>query len=554
MAEPTISSLPLSVNTHAFTFAVSTACLTEEAFKSRFRIGLPVIAFVESFDRMFFSPLSFLVRFSTRMMLHGSFMKSPNPAFIHGIYNMTALLLPLGPIGKFFNYNIFLGYSTAAVSYSILRKGVSLSDLATLVGTMLIGAGERMAMHYFANHSRVVIDAKYDSFCAFLELQEKYGIDLSISFPTPASVFWSVLNKKYDDEISKVFQPAERLELEATIDKYSVKSIRESIVPPRIPAPKESEASLLFDTVVSKFKTFTVVAMSAFAIYGLYKLLVFYFKNRSYRVIAPPPSFQPPLLPRTAPFAAPPSVDFFPPHRHSDVIERSREIELNDMRSADLSMSPETLCSVCKKWGGFCLCADNGASAALEKFALYQERAEVYNLELADWMNEYDSKPLFQVGQKITINFQANEISELFLSICIPTKITFQITSSFFVHETRPHSDRHVTVTNTRFYGLDVIELYLDPPFTRINLPLRLAHIRGRDQNCTFFISEEHLRLRRRGVYDRCDRVIQSQLENMVSIPIGDPVFMQNLINPLEDGFTLLRAFRDRKVLPEEDF
>lgn len=276
-------------------------------------------------------------------------------------------------------------------------------------------------------------------------------------------------------------------------------------------------------------------------------------------VVVPPGALQVPGAPPPPP-AQPLSNRFqdYPPHQQDVVKALLEEHEENNVKRTEIRRHK---CPDCDFLFMDCLCVDNAGrpTAPCYMRVILSDliaRNRVIERALRRLWDSYDHAGVLRPGQVIRYNSRSNYILE-FLSEFFVVKQPFFVSDSFYVQDTRPHSDRHIPISNTRVYVFEKLapELWVNVFGTTwsLRLPHNWSHIENYDHR-DLIVFEEHFRLIRRGAFEEPERVIRSQLENMLSIPLSDTSLRLNNVNALRDAFLILRAELGGALLPWEPF
>jgi len=183
-----------------------------------------------------------------------------------------------------------------------------------------------------------------------------------------------------------------------------------------------------------------------------------------------------------------------------------------------------------------------------------EERAMVRRLRVL--RGDFDRKGSLNVGDEIIVRSAANSAVRA-LSYVFDIDQPFEVVHHFYGADTRPHTDQHIPVSNTRFYVFRkkaprlIINLF--GRSWRYYLPDSLNYIENYPHR-DLVIAEEHFRLLRRGTFEDFEKTMRAQLENTVSIPINDPQIRIHGINPLKDAYLLNLGINDLLVPYPKDF
>lgn len=219
----------------------------------------------------------------------------------------------------------------------------------------------------------------------------------------------------------------------------------------------------------------------------------------------------------------------------ADLLEEHETI-LDEVRSIHNGQ-----CRVCKHSFVACTCA------------AFQDdmRSQVRDLAKRDQkirrklvrLDEMDPSPAFLIGD--TLSFSLSEysnVASLLSYLGIDLKVSFRVNQRATVGDTRPNGERHIRCGNTVFYGLELEQPILDSPFGFYRLPFVANRALGLPMRDSF-VSEDLIRYTRRGILSgESAKSIKGALENCLSVPVNDPVFVKNNIPVIKDSFTICYA------------
>ena len=129
--------------------------------------------------------------------------------------------------------------------------------------------------------------------------------------------------------------------------------------------------------------------------------------------------------------------------------------------------------------------------------------------------------------------------------------VKWEVCDSVVVDDTRPESEKHIGVGNTKFYILRQ-DLFIKFPFKkkiRLNPSLlRFLSLPSRD----LIVSEDLIRNQRRSsLDDSFDDSLKGLCENTLSIPLNDPLFLLNNCSPIRDSFLLASSVHHQCVVKQ---
>lgn len=158
-------------------------------------------------------------------------------------------------------------------------------------------------------------------------------------------------------------------------------------------------------------------------------------------------------------------------------------------------------------------------------------------------LDEMDPSPAFMIGD--TLSFSLSEysnVANLLSYLGIDLKVSFRVNQRATVGDTRPNGERHIRCGNTVFYGLELEQPILDTPFGFYRPPFVVNRALGLPMRDSF-VSEDLIRYTRRGILSgESAKSIKGALENCLSVPVNDPVFVKNNIPVIKDSFTICYA------------
>lgn len=155
-------------------------------------------------------------------------------------------------------------------------------------------------------------------------------------------------------------------------------------------------------------------------------------------------------------------------------------------------------------------------------------------------MDEIDPHPAFTPGDTISFSLEeysavARWVSPLSCSL----KVRFLINQKATVGDSRPNGERHIRCGNSTFYGLELLSPELSTPFGDFVMPFWVNRMLGLPMRDTF-VSEDLIRYTRRGYFTKeSAKAIKASLENCLSVPLNDPVFVANNISALGDSLRI---------------
>jgi len=194
----------------------------------------------------------------------------------------------------------------------------------------------------------------------------------------------------------------------------------------------------------------------------------------------------------------------------------------------------------------------------------------IHQQMMADWIRERGllaeqlralmrrGQTSFYVGSNFKFPARGTYWLQLAHYLGLRFRVRWRIDSMFEVAETRPSVERHIGATNSRFLTLSQLEIVYDHHLLWFCLKgrldrkwLSLLGIPTRD----LVVSEDHLRLTRRGGLDESFAAsLRSQLQTSMAVPINDPTFFTQQVNPLRDAYLVVRAMKAGFIPAWEDF
>lgn len=163
--------------------------------------------------------------------------------------------------------------------------------------------------------------------------------------------------------------------------------------------------------------------------------------------------------------------------------------------------------------------------------------------------------PAFTIGDSFKLSIRHGAIYTLAEYFGCEMDLRMRVVDCFRVGDTRPHNERHVQLSNSTYYVIRVERLTVrSPGLFKKQLPDACRHSFGIPQR-DLFVSEELIRHTRRGqLTGEFEKSLASYLENSLSVPINDPIFLRMRANPIKDSFYVCRGVVAGVIPPKWDF
>ena len=289
-------------------------------------------------------------------------------------------------------------------------------------------------------------------------------------------------------------------------------------------------------------------------------LLLRFLNSEPYKTLVDPPNMAPEHRPTIRPLvptvyfpggALSPDPLYYEPSVREEAMELLDEIDETSLSYANIAFK---ICKECKCIYARCSCPGNQFRAQevddrrnhLMKIYRYEKKLTTL------------SKPrphrAFAVGDLVTLVAESNAFSAKFSEWNCPFRVTYRIARGLTVADTRVSTETHIRVGNCRFWVVRLHAVTLGPYSHQFNVPLSwypLLSLPNRD----LVVSEDLLRATRRGsLTDKYDKAVSGLLENILSVPLNDPAFVELGANPVKDTYFMNRALADMKCPVYRDF
>lgn len=219
----------------------------------------------------------------------------------------------------------------------------------------------------------------------------------------------------------------------------------------------------------------------------------------------------------------------------ADLIEEHESI-LDEVNSLHLGQ-----CRECKHSFVSCTCATFQDDMRCQVRELARRDRKVRRKLVR--LDEMDPSPAFIVGDSLSFSLcEYSSIANSLSYVGADLKVCFRVNQRATVGDTRPNGERHIRCGNTVFYGLELEEPILDTPLGVFRPPFFVNRALGLPMRDSF-VSEDLIRYTRRGTLSgESAKSIKGALENSLSVPVNDPVFVKNNIPVIKDSFTICYA------------
>lgn len=239
-----------------------------------------------------------------------------------------------------------------------------------------------------------------------------------------------------------------------------------------------------------------------------------------------------------------------------DIIVKVREIDYK-------LMNPDTV--PCNCMGGYnsittCVCQANKQpfnGNPLHQIALLGH-ARVKLAEQLENLRDDGEESSHTPGDVIKIPMCPNLLYALLQVLGVNFKVDWVMREKFHTADTRPSHERHISLTTTAFWVVEqnrlrVVVQVLGKKF-RITLPrtaLRFLSVPVRD----LVVSLDHIRATRRGrLGPEADASLKAILQTSMAVPLNDPNFILQRIDPMRDAYLFARAAMKGYVPSYVDF
>lgn len=292
------------------------------------------------------------------------------------------------------------------------------------------------------------------------------------------------------------------------------------------------------------------------------RLLILIATGRPYRKALPniDPAHRPPAIGNLVALqggAGQPAqlLQAYPPQNQ----EEARKVLFDRENLLDrMAGAPQEECSVCKCRLVNCQCQPQGErmQVIISKYAgqVIEKNRRLNQLLVDDRLQQ------FQLGQIFDMKIDTNLLAKMSEFCGLQPYVLWKMEDSFDVNDTRSTTEKHIQIGNTRFWIIRqkkiriVVQIF---GTGRIFILPKWCFWLFQMPNRDLVIAEDFFRLNRRSSIDAIDKFsasLRGQLDTMLSVPINDPSFVHLGAHPLRDGYFVVRAFLERKVLPYEAF
>lgn len=167
--------------------------------------------------------------------------------------------------------------------------------------------------------------------------------------------------------------------------------------------------------------------------------------------------------------------------------------------------------------------------------------------------------PSFVAGQTMKYELYPSTFYVLLKALLgVSFKVTWTLRERFEVVDTRPTHERHISQGPSAFWVIEQNNTrgYIDFMGYRMHFHFPRRHLRffqipSRD----LVVSEDHIRSQRRGALSTdFDTSLKAILQTSMAIPINDPNFVVQKIDPMRDAYLVARAIHGKYVPSYWDF
>ncbi len=311
----------------------------------------------------------------------------------------------------------------------------------------------------------------------------------------------------------------------------------------------------------AKFLIPAVLSLTALACVSYFLIKYYGLCMRRYKIFNPAPPNLPqghrpqPNLPQVGVINPNPFFHNLDQYNGSKVEEAKKLVRKNELLLLEHQTKAAMECK-CGHAYANCTCAGfaPGEKVVLEQTRLALEVSK-NNLELRV-LAEFESLA-YSVGSQFS--FDLEEYGEFwFLKPFGVFRAEYTIVSHFETADNRPSTEKHISVSNTRFYVVRCTRLCFKTKiggFFKHNIGVNQGLLWslnwiGRD----LVVAEEHMRLTRRAsLSNNFANALKSQLECSMGVPINDPTFLIQKTNVIPDAFNLLCSMRRGKLCAYKD-
>lgn len=229
----------------------------------------------------------------------------------------------------------------------------------------------------------------------------------------------------------------------------------------------------------------------------------------------------------------------------ADLIEEHESI-MDEVNSLNLGQ-----CRACKHSFVSCTCAAFQDDMRCQARDLARRDRKIRRKLVR--LDEMDPSPAFMMGDSLSFSLcEYSKIARFLSYLGTDFKVCFSVNQRATVGDTRPNGERHIRCGNTVFYGLELEKPLLDTPFGFFRPPFFVNRVLGLPMRDSF-VSEDLIRYTRRGILSgESAKSIKGALENCLSVPINDPVFVKNNVPVIKDSFTICYAAATGCYPPED--
>lgn len=191
------------------------------------------------------------------------------------------------------------------------------------------------------------------------------------------------------------------------------------------------------------------------------------------------------------------------------------------------------LCEDCHHTLQMCVCVgwlpgEKIATAVAQK---YHKTVDIRNQIVR--LQRPELHPLFAQFDILEFPWHGSWIGKLNEFFGLQIRVRYAVGNSFYVGDTRPMEERHITCGNTRYYNVSLVGYFINGVLVR-DFNFKLTGVLQRD----LVVSEDILRALRRGSLNGTfAETLRTKMDFSLSLPIADNYFILHNVNVLEDSF-----------------
>lgn len=227
-----------------------------------------------------------------------------------------------------------------------------------------------------------------------------------------------------------------------------------------------------------------------------------------------------------------------PPHPPNPIPGGNRDEIRNLVRenveiTNSIPLTNIDICNECQHTMQLCVCPGwlPGERVATALAVKYHKTVDIANQ--IHRLQRSEMHPMFAFGDIVEFPWLATWAGHLNQYFGLTINVRYAIAGSFYVGDTRPTEERHITCGNTRYYNISLVGYFVNGQLLR-DFNYKLTGVMQRD----IVVSEDILRALRRGSLNGTfAETLRTKMDFSLSLPISDTYFVRHNVNVLEDSF-----------------